>query len=73
MPVDRVSPRELEVWRRVARGHSNREIARALFLTEGTVKTHVHALLTKLSATSRTHLAVMAYESGLVSPGDADD
>ncbi len=73
IPIDRVSPRELDVWRRVARGHSNREIARALFLTEGTVKTHVHALLTKLGATSRTHLAVMAYESGLVSPGDGDD
>ncbi len=72
-PADRLSPREVEVWRQVARGRSNREIAHALFLTEGTVKTHVHALLTKLDATSRTHLAVMAYESGLVSPGDADD
>lgn len=69
--LDRLSPRETEVWRLVATGASNREIARELYLTEGTVKTHVHALLTKLDTPSRAVLVTLAYESGFVSPGGA--
>lgn len=67
--VSRLSPREHDVWRLVANGASNREIAAALYLTEGTVKTHVHSLLTKLDSPSRSHLVTLAYESGLVRPG----
>ncbi|MCG2799598.1 MAG: response regulator transcription factor [Cellulomonas sp.] len=69
--LDRLSPRETEVWRLVATGASNREIARELYLTEGTVKTHVHALLTKLDTPSRAVLVTLAYESGFVSPGSS--
>lgn len=67
--VARLSPREHDVWRLVASGASNKDIAAALYLTEGTVKTHVHSLLTKLDSPSRSHLVTLAYESGLVRPG----
>lgn len=69
--ADRLSPRERVVWRSVATGASNRAIAADLFLTEGTVKTHVHSLLTKLDCESRTQLVSLAYETGFVQPGSA--
>ncbi|MEX1079919.1 MAG: response regulator transcription factor [Homoserinimonas sp.] len=61
--------RELEVARLVARGLSNSDIGRELFLSEATVKTYVSRLLGRLGLRDRVQLAVLAYESGLVRPG----
>lgn len=63
----RLTPREREVLALVARGRSNREIARGLSLSEKTVKTHVSAILTKLGVQDRTQAALQAVRSGLVS------
>jgi DNA-binding NarL/FixJ family response regulator len=65
-----VTERELEVLRLVARGRSNAEIAGDLFLSEATVKTYVSRLLTKLDLRDRVQLAVLAYQSGVVVPGE---
>lgn len=64
-----LTAREIEIWRHIARGESNAEIAGALFLSTLTVKTHVTNLLAKLHLRDRTQAVVLAYESGLVSPG----
>jgi DNA-binding CsgD family transcriptional regulator/tetratricopeptide (TPR) repeat protein len=64
--VDGLTPRELEVLRLVAKGRSNAEIAAALFIGPGTVRTHVSAILAKLNAKSRTEAAHLALRSGLV-------
>jgi DNA-binding NarL/FixJ family response regulator len=61
-----LSERELEVLRLLADGHSNREIASALFLAEGTVKNHVTNLLGKLGARDRTQAALRARDLGLL-------
>ena len=53
----------------VAAGLSNEEIARRLFVSPLTAKTHVSRILAKLAARDRAQLVVMAYESGLVTPG----
>ncbi len=66
----RLTEREREVMTLVAAGLSNDEIAAQLFVSPLTAKTHVSRILTKLNARDRAQLVVMAYESGLVTPGE---
>ena len=69
--LDGLTPREREVLALVGRGMSNDEIGAALFLSPATARTYVSRLLAKLRARDRSRLVVLAYESGLVRPGDA--
>jgi DNA-binding NarL/FixJ family response regulator len=64
-----LTPRELEVLRLLARGMSNTDIARALFVGDATVKTHVARIFFKLDLHDRAQAVVLAYETGLVEPG----
>lgn len=60
-----LTPREVEILRHVAEGQSNKTIARALEITDGTVKLHVKSILRKLAVRSRVEAAVLAVEHGL--------
>lgn len=66
-----LTARETEVLRLTAHGMSNLEIADQLFISEATVKTHLNRTMSKLDLDSRAQAVVVAYETGLVTPGGA--
>jgi DNA-binding NarL/FixJ family response regulator len=68
--LDVLTSRETEVLRLIAQGMSNTEISDALFIAEQTTKTHVGRILAKLGLRDRAQAVVVAYESGLVTPGE---
>ncbi len=67
--LSKLTSREQTVFTQLAAGRSNREIAAELHLSEGTVKIHVGRILTKLGLRDRVQAVVLAYESGLITPG----
>jgi DNA-binding NarL/FixJ family response regulator len=69
--LEQLTDREREVLELIAKGQSNAEIAAALFVSHATAKTHVSRLLMKLDARDRAQLVMIAYETGVASPGGA--
>ncbi len=65
-----LTARELEVLQLLARGLTNAELAERLQLSEATVKTHVARILAKLDLRDRAQAIIVAYETGLITPGD---
>jgi DNA-binding NarL/FixJ family response regulator len=68
--LDELTPRENEIFRLIARGLSNREIRERLYISDQTTKTHVGRVLAKLGLRDRAQAIVLAYESGVVRPGE---
>ena len=66
--LDALTDRELEILTLIANGLSNQEISARLFISEGTVKTHVGRIFTKLDLRDRAQAVIAAYEAGLVTP-----
>jgi len=66
----RITSRERDVLELVASGYSTPEIARALWITEDTVRTHVKRILVRLDARTRAHAVAIAYREGLILPSD---
>ena len=64
--IDRLSPRELQILELIVAGNSNPEIARQLYLSLSTVKTHIRSIMNKLAVDDRVRAAVVALRSGLV-------
>jgi DNA-binding NarL/FixJ family response regulator len=67
--IDELTPRELEVFHLLATGKTNAEIAAELIVGETTIKTHVTRILTKLGLRDRVQAVVLAYETGIITPG----
>lgn len=68
-PLSRLTGRELEILSLIGAGLSNRKVAARLFISEGTVKTHITHLLQKLGLTNRTEAALFAIREGILHPG----
>ena len=66
--VDLLTSREVEVLQQIAAGATNAEIASTLYMAEGTVKTHIGRLLSKLDCRDRVSLVLFAFEAGLADP-----
>jgi DNA-binding NarL/FixJ family response regulator len=66
--LPQLTPREEEVLRLLATGETNRQIAKRLFVSEETIKSHVASIFRKLEVSDRTRAAILAVKAGLVEP-----